>query len=110
MAQFVKPAHGETVVVFDNATTGGTKTVYCVGANALLVLHEITGATSGGYVALRLKAGGVTVPHHGKGAGIKTSAVAASYAALFEGVTEEVEVVLNVTDGTHRVVVVPVVV
>lgn len=110
MAQLIKPAAGAPVVLFQDATAGGTKAISCVGANALLILHAIAGATNGGYVSLNLKAGGATVPHHGKGAGIKTAAQAASYASLFEGVTDEVEVTLNRTDGTHTVVAIPLVV
>jgi hypothetical protein len=97
-------------VAFSGATAGGIRRVHADGANALLVLHKITGATSGGYVSLSLLAGGVSVPHHGRGTNIKSAATPTSYAALFEGVTDEVEVVLNVTDGTHDVVVVPLVV
>lgn len=83
------------------------------GFNALLVKHEISGATPNGFVSLAVKHGtGVggdpAVAHHGRGNNIKTANVAVSYVAVFEGVGTVVNVVLNWTAGTHTVRVLPI--
>lgn len=78
--------------------------------NAVLVHHQITGGTTGGFVSLKMggKEGGTFIAHHGKGTNIKAAASATSYTAIFEGLMDWIEVSLAVTDGTHTVTIQPI--
>jgi hypothetical protein len=80
------------------------------GLNALLVIHTMTGQTTGGFVRLedRFSGGTPGLAHHGKGSNIKSAATATNYVSLFEGVSKIVGIDLQRTDGTHTVRVLPI--
>ncbi|MDI6814425.1 MAG: hypothetical protein QMD10_12970, partial [Desulfitobacteriaceae bacterium] len=104
-------AKGDLSIPFDSVTRGGiSREILCAGFNALLLHHVITRTpATGGYATITMspKSGGTFVAHHGDGQNIQTAAVTASYISLFRGILDYVKVVLNVTDGTHTVIVQP---
>ena len=102
---------GIAQVVHDGVTVGSAVKRNIGPFNALLVHHYMTGVTNGGYVSLKMSnlTGGQFVAHHGDGAGIKSADEANSYTALFKGLMDHVEITLSRTDGTHTVIIQPLV-
>lgn len=108
--------HNQAKQTHTNATTGSTQEIDCYGYNSLIVWHEMTGVTTGGYVTAELRhTPGTAGLSHPAPAGnsdfalnAKTAATAIGYVTIFKGVSRYVGVVLNRTDGTHNVRVQPI--
>ena len=103
-------AKGAGRVTHKAVTDGSAVKHSCKGYNALLIHHEMTGTTAGGYVSLAMgnEENGVYIAHHGKGNNIKSAALATNYTCIYEGIMDWVQVTLNRTDGTHTVTVQPI--
>lgn len=99
----------------DAVTAGSTVEIDCHGYTALIIVHEMTGATTGGYVEVEFRtspgATGVTHPapagNSDFGLNVKTAATATNYVSIIRGLTSRVGIKLNRTDGTHTVTVIP---
>jgi len=111
-------SHGSVTQTHSGVTAGSEVEVDCSGFNALIIWHQISGApVTGGYVSLRLKtgAGGTSFPHPAQagnsvwGLKIKRSATTSSYVSIYKGISTHVGVDLSVTDGTHSVWVLPII-
>jgi len=102
---------GAAKVTHNAVTVGSSVKHNCTGYNALLIHHYIEGATSGGYVDVTMsnQEGGNFIAHHGGGENVKAADSATSYTMLLTGIMDWVSINLNVTDGTHTVIVQPLV-
>lgn len=108
--------HGKIQHTHANAAAGSTVQVDCYGFNALIVWHEMTGVTSGGYVTIenRYEQGTSGIAHPAPagdsqyGANVKNADETDGYVSIYRGVSRYVGIVLNATDGTHDVRVLPV--
>lgn len=102
---------GTPEIIKDAVTAAGDPVKRAVGPyNAVIVHHEISGGSTGGYVSLKMggKEGSTFIAHHGKGTNIKSADTTTSYTAIFEGIMDFVEFTLNYTDGTHTVTIQPI--
>lgn len=102
---------GAAKVVHREKTASVSAKVY-IGHNynALLVHHYMTGTTTGGHVNITMadKEDGNFIAHHGEGTNIQSNDTPNSYTALFKGVMDYINVDLQVTDGTHTVIIQPI--
>ncbi len=110
MATNIKKPRGTPQHLFEDAVLTASETIRLdPGYNALLVIHRMTGATSGGYVSVSLQTEDADsdADHHGAGQNIPSSDQSEDYTALFTGLSQKVKITLNRTDGTHNVWVIP---
>lgn len=98
------------------AVASGEVEVDCYGYNSLMIIHEMTGATTGGFVSVKcLHTRGTTGILHPAPAGdsefgakVKTAALNANYVSIYRGVPRFIGVTLTRTDGTHNIRAIPI--
>ncbi len=113
-ASIIKFAKGAVSTAINAGTAAATAQVSAVGYNAVIVIHTMTGVTSGGWVKVcnKTASGGTQLPtlwtgETNFGLNIKTSNQAANYSMIVRGITDYIDIVLARADGTHTVLVIP---
>jgi hypothetical protein len=100
------PRPGSEILVIAGATAGTTVIVDNTLGADLLIMHEITGGSTGGEIIPKCSIGGSAsnlIPFHGDATGLPSGKVTASYSAILRSTSQFVALVLSVTDGTHNV-------
>ncbi len=110
-----KMSKGAGITTHNAVVAGSTVQADCRGFNSVIVLHTMTGQTTGGWVKVCNKTGdtGTQLPTNWSaetnfGLGVKTANSATDYSIILRGVTDYIDVVLARADGTHTVKIIPI--
>lgn len=112
----IQEQHGTVNQTHINAAESGAVEVDCYGYNSVMVIHEMTGVTTGAFVSVKCRhtkgTPGILHPAPAAdsefGAKVKIAALATNYVSIYRGVPRFVDVELIRTDGTHNVRAIPI--